>query len=172
MTLIMGCTSFVRAAGDKSNEGRLTAMLLHSRERQDLRLVTQRKDHLRQLRGLIHSSISPGDLRSTYAAIIYELNLSFGVFYETLGPCDLVDIFIWVANAQNLIPLLERQEPEALAILAHFCLLLNRLPEHWWLEGWVGHLMAMINSTLDDSYRSWIAWPLKEIRWSEDRETV
>ncbi len=61
-----------------------------------------------------------------------------------------------------------RTEPaqEAVAIFAHFCILLKHHESHWWLQGWADHLIARAYEILDEEHRIWIEWPMREVGWS------
>lgn len=167
MTLIQGCRVFLDASQADSADGCLSAMMPDVEARYNMRLQMPPNNYLQSLRSQISSSVHDKDRLDTYMAILDELTLSFGVFYDTPGPFDLADIFIWVVHAEALIPLLERRETEALAVLGHFCILLHRLPHQWWLAGWVTQLMAGITQALGDQCLSWISWPIHEIGWGE-----
>lgn len=51
----------------------------------------------------------------------------------------------------------------ALVIVAHYCILLNRLKEHWWIEGWSTKVMGAIWRELDENWRPSIQWAMDEI---------
>lgn len=163
LTLIQGCRAFLGNAAHDVAKGPLSAMISHARGRIDLRFAASSTDFLHELRGLICDSVAQIDRRRKYMRAIDELNQSLAVIHQTSEYADLVDIFIWVILAEELIPLFERQEKEALAIFAHFCLLLNRLPPTWWLGDQTVQLMDAIADALGDSHRGWIRWPLEEI---------
>lgn len=79
---------------------------------------------------------------------------------------DLSDAFVWLfIVADDFLPLLKPSAgpaQEALAIFAHFCILLKRLDGEWWLQGWGTHLILRCHSLLDDEHRLWIRWPIEE----------
>ena len=78
------------------------------------------------------------------------------------------DIFVWQwDSAKDFIPLLRGSDPpqEAMAIYAHFLIMLKKLENQWWLEGWATHMMEMIWASLDEEHRLWIQWPIQEIGW-------
>lgn len=59
--------------------------------------------------------------------------------------------------------LLREQDPMALVILAHYCLVLHHFRNYWWIEGWSAHLASHIWEHLDDYWRPSVSWVLKEI---------
>lgn len=81
---------------------------------------------------------------------------------------DADDVFVWqwcVAN--DLLPLLKGSDvrQEAVVIFAHFLILLKKLENQWWLEGWASHLMGQAWASLDQEHRLWIQWPIEELGW-------
>jgi len=54
---------------------------------------------------------------------------------------------------------------EAVAIFAHFSILLRHHESHWWLQGWAEHLISRAYEILDAEHRSWIEWPMNEVGW-------
>lgn len=84
---------------------------------------------------------------------------------DSLRPWDL---FVWQFDStRRFFPLLRRAPPmqEALAIYAHFLILLKKLENTWWLEGWAAHIMDMVWRGLDDEHRHWVEWPIQELGW-------
>jgi hypothetical protein len=78
------------------------------------------------------------------------------------------DIFVWQWDAaKDFIPLLRGSAPhqEAMTIYAHFLVMLKKLENQWWLDGWATHLMERIWNSLDDEYKLWIQWPIQELGW-------
>ena len=70
----------------------------------------------------------------------------------------------WVVRIPELyISMVSRREPVALAVLAHFCLLLNRMEKVWWISGLGRHLLQDINRTLGKAWEPHISWPLQDL---------
>lgn len=82
-------------------------------------------------------------------------------------PVDITDAFVWqFLVAEDFLPLLrEPPEQEAVAIFAHFFILLKRLDSHWWLQGWADDLVSRAWHVLDQDHRLWIQWPIEELGW-------
>lgn len=51
----------------------------------------------------------------------------------------------------------------ALVLVAHWCVLLVRARQFWWMEGWVETTMAEIRSSLPGEHQHWLQWPLQKI---------
>lgn len=75
-------------------------------------------------------------------------------------------LLLWEVSG-DFIPLLKASTPkqEALAIYAHFLILLKKLEQSWWLEGWATHMMERVWLSLDHQHRMWIQWAVEEIGW-------
>jgi hypothetical protein len=65
--------------------------------------------------------------------------------------------------------LIAARRPEALILLAHYCLLLNKVDNVWWLRGISRHLLKSIHATIGEEWEGWIAWPLQELVLTEFR---
>jgi hypothetical protein len=61
------------------------------------------------------------------------------------------------------IQLVQGGNPEALVLLAHYCVLLNRVDNLWWIQGQPQQLLVTIRDGLDQSWQQWIEWPLREV---------
>lgn len=78
------------------------------------------------------------------------------------------DFFVWQWEAiKDFVPLLRGTEPrqEAVMIYAHVLIMLKKLENQWWLEGWARHMMERVWATLDQEHRMWIQWPIEELGW-------
>jgi len=113
-------------------------------------------------------------LRAIYATAIAELKISFGQAQaltssapdggSRYAPYEIMDAFIWIyVVAEDLLPLLRASAPEAVAVFAYFCVLLQLLDGHWWMQGWGLQLMDQAFEILDEDGRLWIAWAVNEM---------
>ena len=82
--------------------------------------------------------------------------LVFSIYLPTIGRdiagAALVNLAIWSIAA--------------VAIFAHYSILLKNHDSHWWLQGWGDHLMSRALEVLDDEHREWLDWPIKEMGWT------
>ncbi|KAL2146393.1 hypothetical protein VTI28DRAFT_4146 [Corynascus sepedonium] len=134
---------------------------------------------LAPLRARIHAAVSDPDLLRTYVHALDELELALvGVRADPAAPRDVLDAMVWLwVVSDELLPLLrgaaahERKttvHQEAVAVFAHFGLLLRHHESHWWLQGWGDHVVRRASEILDEEHRTWIEWPLREMaqmRW-------
>ncbi|KAL2796153.1 hypothetical protein BJX66DRAFT_300161 [Aspergillus keveii] len=57
----------------------------------------------------------------------------------------------------------ENHEPLALAILAHYGVVMHHLRGHWWMGAWGNQLLGQVYSLLDEQWRPCIQWAMDEI---------
>lgn len=70
----------------------------------------------------------------------------------------------WVVQIPELyILMVSKREPVALVVLAHFCLLLNRMENTWWISGLSRRLLQDIHQALGNEWESQISWPLQDL---------
>ncbi|KAH8814870.1 hypothetical protein F5884DRAFT_693424 [Xylogone sp. PMI_703] len=76
--------------------------------------------------------------------------------------------FSWPVKVSNhYIELIHRRLPAALILLAHFCLLLNKIDNFWWNKGMSRHLLQTVHQTLGREWENWISWPLQALVLAE-----
>jgi len=68
---------------------------------------------------------------------------------------------------ERFLAMVNNMDPEALILLAHYSLLLNKVDNVWFMHGMGGHLLRSIQQRLGKEWESWIAWPLQDLVLSE-----
>lgn len=63
--------------------------------------------------------------------------------------------------------MIKEQRPEALIVLAHYSLLLNKVDQLWYMQGMSRRLLQTIHSKIGKEWESWIAWPLQDLVLTE-----
>ncbi|KAK3314091.1 hypothetical protein B0H66DRAFT_567739 [Apodospora peruviana] len=139
---------------------------------------------LRELRRRITSSLQGheqdqdqdqevGSLMATYTHALDELELAFVANRDCNSdappPRDVLDAMLWLWEvSDSLVPLLKVPTQEAVAIFAHFGILLkhHESSNAWWLQGWAEHLIKRAHEILDQEHREWIEWPMREMGWA------
>ncbi|MCJ1340141.1 hypothetical protein MMC09_005435 [Bachmanniomyces sp. S44760] len=100
-----------------------------------------------------------------YRMTLQLLRESFAMPYlpsQTLGV--KLSLFLWVESMPQLfLELLSELRPEALILFAHSCVMMKKMSQYWYIEGVAESILSAIKATLDDHWRPWIAWPLREI---------
>ena len=121
---------------------------------------------LAPLRGRINAAVEDEELLKTYGHALDELELALAASGDPEAPKDVLDAMVWLwVVSDSLVPLLKVPSQEAVAIFAHFCVLLKQHESHWWLKGWGDHAMVRAHEILDEEHRGWIEWPIREMGW-------
>ena len=119
---------------------------------------------LAPLRARITAAVTSPSLLQTYTHALDELELALVASQDKNSPRDVLDAMVWLwAVSDEFVPLLRVPSQEAVAIFAHFCVLLKHHESHWWLKGWGDHVMGRAREILDEEHREWIAWPVREM---------
>jgi hypothetical protein len=129
-------------------------------------------DAFQALRSFISSSFA--EHRLSLAAVetcnttLEQLAKMFTVASEQVGSNDYTrQILLWMMIIPDaFITLLQDQNPEALCIFGYYCVLLKRLDSLWFIHGWSEDLIENIYWLLDQRYRGYIVWPMREIGWA------
>ncbi|OLN87849.1 hypothetical protein CCHL11_00548, partial [Colletotrichum chlorophyti] len=169
--LLRGTRSLLKVIEPRSYTGPLLPMFNHGRERfmhtRDESKV--QSDLLADLQRLVNKTCADNNLLPVYNRAIDELRRTLSVFLWDGGRgMDITDAFVWkYLMAEDFLPLLKSPgaTQEAVAIFAHFCILLKRLENEWWLHGWATHLITRAWAMLDQDHRLWIQWPIEELGW-------
>lgn len=92
---------------------------------------------------------------------IAELRSCFAKFYNIRASrCQVSVAFIWPVVLQPaFVSSLQALEPEALIVLAFYCVILHHLDGYWWIEGRGRHIFNSIRQGLDEKWLHWIQWP-------------
>lgn len=121
---------------------------------------------LYELQDYINASVDDMERLYTYQETIN--NLRAAAHYSL--DWDVTDVFIWIYKCiDGFLPLLEAPTQEALAILAHFCVMLKKAETQWWLQGWTNCTMSEIYRRMDEEHKVWIYKPAEEIGWVPPR---
>ncbi|KAK4136022.1 hypothetical protein BT67DRAFT_440154 [Trichocladium antarcticum] len=120
---------------------------------------------LAPLRARISATVADPSHLQAYTHALDELELALVVRQDPAAPRDVLDAMVWLWEVSgSLVPLLKAPAQQAaVAIFAHFGVLLKHHDSHWWLQGWADHLMARAHEILDAEHRAWIEWPMREM---------
>lgn len=73
-------------------------------------------------------------------------------------------INFWIASLpETYIQSVQKKEPWALVVLAHFCVLFHRSEKVWFMKGHATRLLLSIIEFLDTSWRRFVEWPCQEL---------
>ncbi|KAI4181892.1 MAG: hypothetical protein L6R41_006344 [Letrouitia leprolyta] len=119
-------------------------------------------DHqLRQLAELCETAVGGEEAVEAYGEAVKALRKCFAkIFTRSSVECEIGTAFTWpVEVPDKFVQLLQARRPEALVILAHYCVVLHHLDNYWWLTGWSAQLLENIHHELTEPWREWIQWP-------------
>lgn len=127
------------------------------------------------IRSRVHAAVSDPALLGTYTRALDQLELSLASRDLPGAPRDSLDAMVWLwMVSDEFMPLLRAptQTQEAVAIFAHFGVLLKHHETHWWLKGWGDHIVRRASEVLDQEHQAWIEWPLREMGWVDGQRPV
>jgi len=80
-------------------------------------------------------------------------------------------VFVWLWRVPDgFIKSMLDKRPSALAIYAHFAVLLRTLEDHWFVKGWPRHIVQGIDAVTPPGYQACLEWPKDMLGWEEGRD--
>lgn len=74
----------------------------------------------------------------------------------------------WISKIPNdYMRLLQKGEPWALVIMAHFCILVYRSETLWFMKGHAARFLQSISDRLEESWQQYVQWPHDEVGVTE-----
>lgn len=125
--------------------------------------------HTEAVQRLVERDITDDEERGKYLTAIDGLYQIMREVYERRSAgtpgVGLTDLLIgWVYRlSEGMVGSLERKEPYALVILAYWAVLLRYMDSAWFMSGWAEHVLSGVSMYLDEDFRAWIEWPLKQV---------
>jgi hypothetical protein len=104
--------------------------------------------------------------RITYGEAAGELARAFScmnALEERITTWDAIRIWP-MRKSYEYVELLRAWHPGALILLAHYCLILDRLEEYWYFQGRAQRLLMTITKRLDERWLKYIEWPLTRVQ--------
>ena len=117
----------------------------------------------------LSSTIFETSITATYATCRGPL-LSLRSSFDNLGRVEGARVALgWVARlSRDYMALLDGASPEALLVLAYYCVLLHTLNHRWWIKGWPRYMLECIRPVLEEKWLVWLDWPTRHICTLED----
>jgi hypothetical protein len=81
------------------------------------------------------------------------------------GHGTVLATFVWPINlSPRFLDLLEEKQPEAIIILAHYCVLIYwsesvEVNETWFIMGWAKYMLETIREIVPESWQEYLQWP-------------
>ncbi|KAK5138379.1 hypothetical protein LTR08_003440 [Meristemomyces frigidus] len=125
--------------------------------------------HLDYMLGL--DAMLPDD-RRTCALVLGELKQVYNNVLRQQGQSSIASIICFPKkDAAAFSALIKQRVPQALVIVAYYCVLLDVLDRgsrfRWWIHGWARRVIQEISSTLDQQWQRWIEWPVQSVMVKE-----
>lgn len=162
LPLIRGVNSILFNVWPWIKNGRLKGLLHdHEQEPPQKRLPDILNDQLSHLENLCENASDGPEAVEIYRTALAQLKACFvRMNNRPTYECEVSIAFLWpVMVPQDFIGKLNERRPEALIILAHYCVILHHLDDYWWMRGWAAHIVENIERELDDDWLFWIQWP-------------
>lgn len=170
LPLIRGVNSIIQSVWPWIKSGRLSGLLHdHIQESARTELPNVLSEQLSQLNTLFENSSAGQEAIGAYKTALEILRSCF-VRMNNRPPyeCEVSIAFLWpVIVPVEFLKRLNMREPEALILLAHYCVILHHLDDYWWMRGWAMHIINNIHRELDDNWRYWIQWPTSVVTVDE-----
>ncbi|KAH7385034.1 hypothetical protein BKA64DRAFT_156324 [Cadophora sp. MPI-SDFR-AT-0126] len=102
----------------------------------------------------------------TATAADYEiLQAALGLLRHTFAgqaPHEVRSLFWWpVTISTEYLGLLVAGRPEAMVVLACYCVLLYKWEHRWWLDGWPEFMLKVVDRELGGRLSCWMRWPME-----------
>jgi Fungal specific transcription factor domain len=100
------------------------------------------------------------DLRTCRVAH-FQLRMTF---VRCKTPTNVGDVCAWPLGVPHeFMALLDRKCPEALILLAYYCVLLKRFESYWFFNGHAERLLSVVRQELGREWLHWLEWPTQVV---------
>jgi hypothetical protein len=128
-------------------------------------------ERIRRLGLLLNIPFNPSDnselanILRTFGSTLLKLSRAFRKADEAnLVFTIWTAVYLWPAQlSQEYLDILRQRHPVALILLAHYCILLEPLESHWYMNGFRKRLMSRIYRQVDPEWWPWLKWPMEEV---------
>jgi hypothetical protein len=132
--------------------------------------TSTRLTSLSRLWDMSNEKFDPADVE-VLDRTLSHLHEAYGMMKSSDSECQVALIGValtWpIRVPERFLSMVNQLEPEALILLAHYSLILNKVDDVWFMHGMSGHLLRSIQQRLGKEWESWIAWPLQDLVMSE-----
>ncbi|KAE8453290.1 hypothetical protein EG329_011357 [Mollisiaceae sp. DMI_Dod_QoI] len=178
VVLLRGCHNLLQLACSWLKEGPLKPLLLLHIEERGLPAIPELENSskFRTLAALwdksrTHLSVAEAEALEEALSFLIEVHAQLSLRNRVVDQVGTT--LSWPIRVRDsYIAMVSQQKPEALVVLAHYCLLLNKIDHFWFMAGMSRHLLQTIHRTLGKEWEIWIAWPLQDLVLSEFKNQV
>lgn len=102
--------------------------------------------------------------RRVASLILAELKQLYNMVFRAQGACSMASILCFPKqDSAAFSQLIKRRVPQALIMLAYYCVLLDVLDSRWWIRGWASRVLRDILGSLEEPWRQWVEWPARSV---------
>ena len=160
--LMRGIHAVVNAASGWIDRGGLGPLIRSGRSLISVPVSAEVEDSLRVLEERNRLSTEDELVREVYSSAIGNLRSMFE--HQDANTSSRVPTFSWPIIVTSAYPVaVARREPMALAILAHYGVIINGICECWWIGTWGKWIIKTVARLLDEEWQSLIRWPKEKI---------
>lgn len=128
-------------------------------------------DQITKLFRICSSAEHDKDTAQAYDLAIHSLLSTFiqASLLKARGRGTVLATFVWPINlSPKFLDLLSEQQPEAMIILAHYCVLIHWGEgkcgtESWFIEGWAKYMLETVKESIPAAWQEQLQWPIMMI---------
>lgn len=124
-------------------------------------------DQITKLFRICSSAEHDKETSQAYDLAIHSLLSTFvqASLLRQRGDATVLATFVWPLNlAPKFLDLLSEKQPEAMIILAHYCVLIYWAEYHesdtWFISGWAKYMLETVKQSLPEKWQEHLKWPV------------
>lgn len=163
--LIRGMHGILKSAWDKIMQGPLARIIKSGLDPPPQPLLEELLCHVEDLKSCLDSKLVRSDVQSLCMDTIANFHESVDMATHHSDGRELRVVFTWpIKLSPDFMLLLRQNEPFALALLAHYCVILHCAEEkYWFIRGWGSKVVKAIANSIDPAWEQCIRWPVQYI---------
>lgn len=171
--LMRGMHGILKSAFEMIKEGPLGSILDSGPAPPSTSLLLVLLSRLGELSTLLTTREPDRDVRELCSVAISNFMETTALGITHTDDRELRVAFIWpIGVSMGFISLLRQRNGVALAILAHYCIILHTAEhsatrKNWFLSGWGSRIVESITSTVDPIWQDSVRWPMECIAGSK-----
>ncbi|CAG8983346.1 hypothetical protein HYALB_00000513 [Hymenoscyphus albidus] len=140
----------------------------------DDRLLADDKKALNHLAHAWDNDSNSEEIKAILSETLTTLKGTFNMLQsETPNVSNLAIVMAWFSYlSDDFLKLVEDKIPEALLLVAYFCVTLIRLPSMWWNDGRPENFLETILDELGDRWEEFTRWPIEQVLGNKKRSPI
>ncbi|KAH7008867.1 hypothetical protein EDB80DRAFT_763938 [Ilyonectria destructans] len=157
--LIRGMSRILDSYNDFLHQGKLAQLFVKENGCESAPLLTAVTEQLHHIK--LPDTIHPAAASIFQETIPELINWVENAMLSTGSPELRVCVSFAICLTEEFMDLLRQRHPAALAIIAHYCVVLHYTGlDHWYLRGWGRNILDDIVANMDPSWSMALEWPL------------